>query len=404
MTSSLGASLVSGAEGSARAAGPLGAERKVLGVAAGLLVALLAPACAPAREHKFEGRTMGTTYHVTVVARGGVSGLQERIDRRLEEIERSLSTYRPESEISRFNRFQGVGEEFHVSSDFLRVMKAGARVFGLSGGAWDGTVRPLVDLWGFGPAGPVRVPPAPEVVAARLADVGFQKIEIREKGALVKRQASVTLDLSSIAPGYGVDEVADLIRQEGFSQFLVEIGGEVRAGGSRLDGRAWRVGIGRPRVDAAPDEVYRVAPLRDAAFSTSGDYRNYFVRDGVRYSHILDPRTGRPVANGVVSVVHPRPGLHAGGRALHRRHGHGCRGGPCARGAPRGRGGTDRRGDAGRAARGPPVERLPLRAPARVGARPPTRSSAGSAPARRPGPPARCSRPPRSGSRTSRRR
>ena len=265
-------------------------------------LALLASACAPAHEHKLEGRTMGTTYHVTVVARGGVSGLQERIDRRLEEIEQSLSTYRGESEISRFSRFPRVGEEFRVSSDFLRVMKAGARVFALSGGAWDGTVRPLVDLWGFGPAGPVREPPTPEVIAARLAAVGFQKIEIRETGALVKRQASVTLDLSSIAPGYGVDEVADLVRREGLSQYLVEIGGEVRAGGSRLDGRAWRVGIGRPKVDAAPDEVYRVAPLRDAAFSTSGDYRNYFVRDGVRYSHILDPRTGRPVANGVVSV------------------------------------------------------------------------------------------------------
>jgi thiamine biosynthesis lipoprotein len=266
------------------------------------LAALALAGCSPAREYRLEGRTMGTTYHVTVVARGGVSGLQERIDRRLEEIDRSLSTYREDSEISRFNRFQPVGEEFRVSGDFLRVMKTASRVFTLSGGAWDGTVRPLVDLWGFGPAGPVREPPPPEQVAARLADVGFQKIEIRNTGALVKRQASVTLDLSSIAPGYGVDQVAEVTRREGFTDFLVEIGGEVRAGGSRPDGRAWRVGIGRPRADAAPDEVYRVAPLRDAAFSTSGDYRSYFVRDGVRYSHILDPRTGRPVANGVVSV------------------------------------------------------------------------------------------------------
>jgi thiamine biosynthesis lipoprotein len=265
-------------------------------------LALLASACAPAREHKLEGRTMGTTYHVTVVTRGSASGLQERIERRLGEIEQSLSTFREDSEISRFNRFPRVGEEFPVSDDFLQVMKAGARVFALSGGAWDGTVLPLVDLWGFGPSGPVRDPPPPEQVAARLADVGFQKIEIREKGALVKRQATVTVDLSSIAPGYAVDQVAELIRKEGVLQFLVEIGGEVRAGGSRLDGRRWRVGIGRPKVDAAPDEVYRVAPLRDAAFSTSGDYRNYFVRNGVRYSHVLDPRTGRPVANGVVSV------------------------------------------------------------------------------------------------------
>jgi thiamine biosynthesis lipoprotein len=267
-----------------------------------LAVLGLATACVPAQEHKLEGRTMGTTYHATVVTRRGVPGLQEKIDRRLEEIERSLSTYREESEISRFNRFSRAGEEFRVSGDFLRVMKTAARVFALSEGAWDGTVRPLVDLWGFGPAGPVAGPPPPEQVAARLADVGFQKIEIRDKGALVKRQASVTLDLSSIAPGYGVDQVAEVIRREGATDFLVEIGGEVVAAGSRPDGRAWRVGIGRPRADAAPDDVYRVAPLRDAALSTSGNYRSFFERDGVRYSHILDPRTGRPVANGVVSA------------------------------------------------------------------------------------------------------
>jgi thiamine biosynthesis lipoprotein len=99
-----------------------------------------------------------------------------------------------------------------------------------------------------------------------------------------------------------VEAVAEVIRRYGFRDFLVEIGGEVYGAGSRRDGRPWRVGINRPRVEAAPDEIYRVAPLRDAAFATSGDYRSFFVRDGVRYSHVLDPRTGRPVTNGVVSV------------------------------------------------------------------------------------------------------
>ena len=236
-----------------------------------------------------------------MVGRVSASGLQEKIDRRLEEVNDSLSTYRPESEINRFSRFARAGEEFPVSRDFLEVMKTAARVHALSGGAWDGTVRPLVDLWGFGPLPPVAEPPASEKIEALLGAVGFEKIEIRPRG-LVKRQASVTLDLSSIAKGYGVDQVAEVIRREGFSDFLVEIGGEVRGGGSRRDGGPWRVGINRPRADAAPDEIYRVAALRDAAFATSGDYRNFFVRDGVRYSHVLDPRTGRPVANGVVSV------------------------------------------------------------------------------------------------------
>ena len=264
------------------------------------LVLLLA-ACAPPPEHKLEGRTMGTTWHVTVVGRASVAGLQERIERRLEEVNQSFSTYRDDSEINRFSRFRAVGEEFPVSRDFLRVMETAARVFALSGGAWDGTVRPLVDVWGFGPLPPVGEPPDPGRIEALLADVGFDRIEIRP-GALVKRQASVTLDLSSIAKGYGVDAVAEVIRGAGFRDFLVEIGGEVFGAGSRRDGRPWRVGINRPQADAAPDEIYRVAPLRDAAFATSGDYRNFFVRDGVRYSHVLDPRTGRPVANGVVSV------------------------------------------------------------------------------------------------------
>jgi FAD:protein FMN transferase len=268
-----------------------------------LLSLILLPllACAPPREAKLEGRTMGTTWHVTVVGRRPAAGLQERIERRLEQVNESLSTYREGSEINRFSRFSRTGVEFPVSRDFVQVMRSAARVHELSGGAWDGTVRPLVDLWGFGPLPPAREPPKADRIEDLRRQVGFDRIEIRP-GALVKREASVTLDLSSIAKGYGVDEVAELIRSEGYSGFLVEIGGEVYAAGSRRGGGPWRVGINRPRASAAPDELYRVAPLRDAALATSGDYRSFFVRDGVRYSHVLDPRTGRPVTNGVVSV------------------------------------------------------------------------------------------------------
>ena len=260
--------------------------------------------CDARREHAFTGRTMGTTYTVKVVTGrfGSVAGLQEKIDRRLEEINRSMSPYLAGSEISRFNRFQQTGAEFPVSADFLRVMKVAARIYALSDGAWDGTVNPLVDLWGFGRAGrPGQVPPA-EKIAAALAEVGFNKIDIRDSGALVKREASVTLDLSSIAKGFGVDQAADVVRSDGFADFLVEIGGEVVAAGLRPDGRPWRVGINRPKPEAREDEIYKVVALRDRAFATSGDYRQFFVHDGRRYSHIIDPRTGSPVANRVVSV------------------------------------------------------------------------------------------------------
>jgi thiamine biosynthesis lipoprotein len=269
-----------------------------------IVVCLFAAGCDTKREHTLTGRTMGTTYSVKVVTGyfGSVPGLQEKIDQRLDQINRSMSPYLKDSEISRFNRFQEVGIEFPISKDFLHVMQQAARIHALSEGAWDGTVNPLVDLWGFGRTGRADRRPPPEEIAALLDDIGFQKIDVRDSGALVKHQAAVSLDLSSIAKGYGVDQVADEIRRAGFSDFLVEIGGEVYAAGNRPDGRPWRVGINRPKTDARFDQVYKVIALQDQAFATSGDYRNFFVENGVRYSHIIDPRTGCPVRAGVVSV------------------------------------------------------------------------------------------------------
>jgi thiamine biosynthesis lipoprotein len=265
---------------------------------------LLAVSGCGKKEHVISGRTMGTTYTIKVVTGyfGSVSGLQAKVDRRLDEINRSMSPYLKDSEISRFNRFKEVGTEFPISADFLRVMRSAAQIYNFSEGAWDGTVNPLVDLWGFGRSGRTDKRPPAEKIEALLGDVGFGKIEIRDSGVLIKRQAGVTLDLSSIAKGYGVDQVAEEIHRAGFGDFLVEIGGEVYAAGVRPDGRPWRVGINRPKTDARFDDVYKVVALRDRAFATSGDYRNFFVENGVRYSHIIDPKTGYPVAHGVVSV------------------------------------------------------------------------------------------------------
>ncbi|HXK10952.1 MAG TPA: FAD:protein FMN transferase [Vicinamibacteria bacterium] len=267
---------------------------------AGVFRSLLA-ACTPVRAHRFEGRAMGTTWHVTVVGRPGASDLRERIARRIEEVEQTFSTYRPDSELNRFSRFARAGDEFPASRDFLAVMRTAARVHTLSGGAWDGTLRPLVDFWGFGPQPQGPAPRDPRGVEALLGEVGFDEVEIRDS-ALVKKRAPLTLDLSSIAKGYGVDQAAEVIRREGFSDFVVEIGGEAYAAGSRRGGGPWRVGIGRPRADSAPDEIDRVVGVQDGALATSGDYRTFFVRDGVRCSHVLDPRTGRPITNGVVSA------------------------------------------------------------------------------------------------------
>lgn len=251
-----------------------------------------------------EGRTMGTTYHITVVAGSSrdLGGLKEKIDARLEEINRAFSTYIQDSQLSRFNAWSRVGEKFQVSDDFIKVMKIGCQIYRLSEGAWDGTVKPLVDLWGFGPNRRETKMPAAGDINALLPQVGFDHIEVIEPNFLVKNLAAVTLDLNSIAKGFAVDAVAERIAAAGFKNYLVEIGGEVYAAGVRLDGGKWRVGINTPRKDAAFNDVYKAVSISNQAFATSGDYRSFFEINGVRYSHVIDPRTGYPVSNGVVSV------------------------------------------------------------------------------------------------------
>ncbi|MFZ0727048.1 MAG: FAD:protein FMN transferase [Desulfobacterales bacterium] len=260
--------------------------------------------CNARTETAFTGRTMGTTYRIKLVtgSRPSIAGLQAQIEQRLEEINQSMSIYRADSEISRFNRLTTTGEKFQATDDFIRVVQAARKIFLLTDGAWDGTVKPLVDLWGFGSAGVVVEPPPPAMVRQRLNDVGFDAVQVLEDRFLVKRNAAVTLDLGSIAKGYGVDQIAALLRDHKIEDFLVEIGGEVYAAGHRKDGRDWRVGINTPRKEAAPDQVYKVVFLTQRAMATSGDYRSFFEIDNKRYSHVIDPRSGFPVANGVVSV------------------------------------------------------------------------------------------------------
>jgi thiamine biosynthesis lipoprotein len=269
------------------------------------MVILVLPASSDAkREHLIAGRTMGTTYHITVVTEAAerLNGLKEKIDRRLNAINRVFSTYIKDSEISRFNAFGVAGEKFQVSDDFMQVMRVAKKIYRLSEGAWDGTVNPLVDLWSFGPTRrDPKMPPADEIKAL-MQNIGFNLIQIEAPHFLIKNLASVTLDLNAIAKGFAVDEISELIAVAGFENYLVEIGGEVYAAGVRADGKNWRVGINRPRKDAAFNEVYKAVSIADRAFATSGDYRNFFEIGGVRYSHVLDPRSGYPVSNGVVSV------------------------------------------------------------------------------------------------------
>jgi len=259
--------------------------------------------CNLKKESIITGKTMGTTYHIKVVSSfyKDTEGLKGKIENRLKDINKSMSVFSKESEITRFNTFYSE-EKFAVSADFLQVMKIARRIYELSGGAWDGTVYPLVELWGFGPKERTGDVPDNKDIEKILINVGFDKIVISESGYLVKRNPSVSLDLASIAKGYGVDVIADVIRKEGIDNFLVEIGGEVYASGSRKDGGYWHVGLSKPDKDAPFDEVYKTLMLKNKGLATSGDYRNYFEKDNAVYSHILDPKTGYPVTSGVVSV------------------------------------------------------------------------------------------------------
>lgn len=254
------------------------------------------------QEVILSGRTMGTTYHIKAVVSGKMSAdsLGLAVTNRLSVINESMSVYDAQSEISRFNRAEK-GDLVPVSPDLLRVFSVGERIHELTGGAWDATVGPLVNLWGFGPEKvPNRLPDDAEVEQA-LSRVGFGAISRQGEEGLVKKRAGLILDFGSIAKGYGVDAVARLLREKKIRNFLVEIGGEVYGEGHRMDGKPWRVGINTPQRGAAVGDLFQIRILKGQALATSGDYRNYLEVDGRIWTHVIDPRTGRPVENGVTS-------------------------------------------------------------------------------------------------------
>ncbi|MEJ2603460.1 MAG: FAD:protein FMN transferase, partial [Gammaproteobacteria bacterium] len=212
-----------------------------------------------------------------------------------------MSTWREDSEVSRFNAADGA-EWFPVSEDTAALVAMANAVSRMSAGAFDITVGPVVDLWGFGP-GEVRVvPPDQSEIEAALARVGYEAVESRdEPPALRKAGATVAVDLSAIAKGHAVDRVAAVLDQAGMPDYLVEVGGEVRVKGRNRFGDPWTVAIEDPL--AAGREVHRVLNVTDTAIATSGDYRNFFRYEGKRYSHTIDPRTGWPVSHELVSVT-----------------------------------------------------------------------------------------------------
>ena len=272
----------------------------------GLLLATLLASCAPTpRTDTLTGQTMGTTYSIRIarshLSAGDLQALQESIDSVLEEVNRQMSTYRPDSEISRFNQ-TAARTPVAVSANFAHVVRRALELAEATGGAFDPTVGALVNLWGFGPDGTISRRPAPEQVEAVRGTVGHRHLSLETGDRLSKAIDGLKLDLGAIAKGFGVDQVAALLRKNNLQNFIVEIGGETMAEGVNAQGEPWRVGVLRP--DFTGSELQGVARLTGGrAIATSGNYRNFFRdENAVLQAHIIDPRTAAPAQRAVASV------------------------------------------------------------------------------------------------------
>ncbi|WP_163937514.1 FAD:protein FMN transferase [Paraferrimonas sp. SM1919] len=257
--------------------------------------------CSPkAHIVSLSGATMGTTYHVKFVTNETVNSqqIQAEIDALLGKVNDQMSTYQLDSELSQFNQM-GIGE-MAVSADTIKVAAAALALYQLTDGALDVSLGPLVNLWGFGPdKRPLKAPTDEQIKRTQL-QTGIHQFAI-EGNRLIKYDSALYIDLSSIAKGYGVDVIASYLQGSGYVNFLAEIGGEVRTNGTKPDGQPWRIAIEKPNSEGR--SIQSVIAPGNLGLATSGDYRNYFEENGQRLSHLIDPRTGKPIAHNLASVT-----------------------------------------------------------------------------------------------------
>jgi thiamine biosynthesis lipoprotein len=250
--------------------------------------------------HIFRGEAQGTHYHIRYRGREQ-QDLPKAVAHFLGEFDRIFSNYRPDSEVSRFNRHPS-GEWFPVSAALERLVARSLLFSAQTEGAFDITIGALLKLWGFGPYRRQN-PSVPDssAIAQALKQSGYQHLETRPKPpALRKKVSGLEIDLSGIAQGHAVDQVADLMERRGIFSYMIEIGGEVLAKGEKSPGDDWRIAIEAPQRESG--RIVTVVRPRGQGLATSGDYRNYFEAQGQRYSHVLDPRQGSPVRQDLASV------------------------------------------------------------------------------------------------------
>lgn len=258
---------------------------------------------------RFEGNIFGTFYQVTIMdplTQGQSRELEEGFLAELESVDQAMSTYRDDAELIAFN--EAPLEEWQpLSNELIEVLAISQSVADISHGAFDITVGDLVNLWSFGPGARPEEVPSNEALTTQLAQVGFDAVEIDSQQMQARRTRDVFVDLSGVAKGHATDRVAAYLDQQGMEHYLVNLGGDLIAKGLRdtEEQTLWRIGIEVP--EDGQQRAQHVIPLENMSVATSGDYRNYFEVDGERFSHTIDPRTGRPVTHQLasVSVFHP---------------------------------------------------------------------------------------------------
>lgn len=263
-----------------------------------IVIILLVQACKPGKKFVHnEGMIFGTIYHLTYESPEG-KDLQEGIKTVMDKFNSSLSTYDPNSVISKVNRNQ----DTLLDRYFTTVFEKAEKVSKITDGAFDITVAPMVNVWGFGFKNKENV--TPELIDSLKELVGYKKVKLVD-GKIVKEHPSTMLDCSAIAKGYGVDVVAAYLREQGCENYMVEIGGEVVTKGLNPTGKAWNIGISTPDENNffKEQQMQAIVGLSDKALATSGNYRNFYVEGGKKYAHTIDPHTGYPVQHSLLSTT-----------------------------------------------------------------------------------------------------
>lgn len=255
------------------------------------------------QEVLLQGKTMGTTFTIKVFVpeqRVQELSLFSDVTSLLKDVNQSMSTYIPDSEINQFNRL-AAHQNFRISEDFRRVTAESIRL-GLSTKTLDVTMGPLIDLWGFGPDNRPETIPSDEVIAEIKQHIGVDKLKLSEQG-LMKTVEGLEISYSATAKGFGIDKVAEYLDSLSLTNYMVEIGGEIRTSGHKPNNVPWVLAIEQP--DSEPDtrEFHKLIRVNDIAMATSGDYRIFYDVDGVHYSHLIHPETGKPVRQDLVSVT-----------------------------------------------------------------------------------------------------